>query len=208
MTNTTIIKQVERLCLDFFGVDKIDYYIHFNNRKAIYITPAYCAMKIIADNTNISLAEIGANIRGKNHATVIHAKKTICNRIDTDKKFRVDYLKLEQLCIPIIKQKKKVYIAGSVEVNTRKLGRIAAEKLFSDAENKLIADGFEPVNPCKLFTEYEKTIFDNIDFMERLIPILFGCQAIYMLTDYIESYNAQIELIIAKNVGLEIMFEN
>jgi hypothetical protein len=29
-----------------------------------------------------------------------------------------------------------------------------------------------------------------------------------MLTDYIESYNAQIELIIAKNVGLKIMFEN
>lgn len=207
--NNEIIKQVELICIEEFEVDAKDYYSHNKSNKWKYVHPSYCAMKAIAENTKaFSLAQIGANIRGKDHATVIHAKRKIQDFCDTDKGFAEIYRRIVAKALPILSQKIRCYIAGSIEANTRKLGRIAAEKLFSDAENKLIADGFDPVNPCKLFTEYEKTIFDNIDFMERLIPILFGCQAIYMLTDYIESYNAQIELIIAKNMGLKIMFEN
>ena len=38
--------------------------------------------------TKSSLATIGAQIGGKDHATVLHACKTVNNLIDTDKHFR------------------------------------------------------------------------------------------------------------------------
>jgi chromosomal replication initiator protein len=38
--------------------------------------------------TKASLASIGSHIGGKDHATVLHACKTVNNLIDTDKHFR------------------------------------------------------------------------------------------------------------------------
>lgn len=40
---------------------------------------------------NKTLAEIGSALFFKDHATVLHAKKTVNNLCDTDKKFRSDY---------------------------------------------------------------------------------------------------------------------
>ena len=38
--------------------------------------------------TKSSLASIGAHCGGKDHATVLHACKTVNNLVDTDKQFR------------------------------------------------------------------------------------------------------------------------
>ena len=38
--------------------------------------------------TKSSLASIGAQCGGKDHATVLHACKTVNNLVDTDKQFR------------------------------------------------------------------------------------------------------------------------
>ena len=38
--------------------------------------------------TKSSLASIGAHCGGKDHATVLHASKTVNNLVDTDKQFR------------------------------------------------------------------------------------------------------------------------
>jgi chromosomal replication initiator protein len=46
--------------------------------------------------TKASLASIGAAIGGKDHATVLHACKTVNNLIDYDKKFRMDLEEIEK----------------------------------------------------------------------------------------------------------------
>ena len=46
--------------------------------------------------TKSSLASIGAQIGGKDHATVLHACKTVNNLIDTDKHFRHQIAEIEK----------------------------------------------------------------------------------------------------------------
>jgi chromosomal replication initiator protein len=46
------------------------------------------AMYFAKNLTKSSLATIGSQIGGKDHATVLHACKTVNNLIDTDKRFR------------------------------------------------------------------------------------------------------------------------
>jgi chromosomal replication initiator protein len=46
--------------------------------------------------TKSSLATIGTQIGGKDHATVLHACKTVNNLIDTDKQFRLQIQDIEK----------------------------------------------------------------------------------------------------------------
>jgi chromosomal replication initiator protein len=46
--------------------------------------------------TKASLASIGSHIGGKDHATVLHACKTVNNLIDTDKHFRNQITEIEK----------------------------------------------------------------------------------------------------------------
>jgi len=46
--------------------------------------------------TKSSLASIGAHCGGKDHATVLHACRTVMNLADTDKQFKVYLADLEK----------------------------------------------------------------------------------------------------------------
>jgi chromosomal replication initiator protein len=46
--------------------------------------------------TKASLATIGAEIGGKDHATVLHAFKTVNNLMETDKSFKTQMSELEK----------------------------------------------------------------------------------------------------------------
>jgi chromosomal replication initiator protein len=46
------------------------------------------AMYFSKNLTKASLANIGAHLGGKDHATVLHACRTVNNLIETDKRFR------------------------------------------------------------------------------------------------------------------------
>lgn len=46
--------------------------------------------------TKSSLANIGMQCGGKDHATVLHACKTVNNLIDTDKRFKAYIVELEK----------------------------------------------------------------------------------------------------------------
>jgi chromosomal replication initiator protein len=46
--------------------------------------------------TKASLATIGTQIGGKDHATVLHACKTVNNLIETDKRFRIQIDEIEK----------------------------------------------------------------------------------------------------------------
>jgi chromosomal replication initiator protein len=57
-------------------------------RKREIVQARQVAMYFSKSLTKSSLAKIGAQIGGKDHATVLHACKTVNNLMDTDKHFK------------------------------------------------------------------------------------------------------------------------
>jgi chromosomal replication initiator protein len=57
-------------------------------RKREIVQARQVAMYFSKSLTKSSLATIGAQIGGKDHATVLHACKTVNNLMDTDKHFK------------------------------------------------------------------------------------------------------------------------
>ena len=62
--------------------------IKSKTRKREIVQARQIAMYFSKSFTKSSLATIGSQIGGKDHATVLHACKTVNNLIDTDKRFR------------------------------------------------------------------------------------------------------------------------
>ncbi len=65
-------------------------------RKREIVQTRQIAMYFAKNFTKASLANIGMKIGGKDHATVLHACKTVNNLIETDKRFKSDVEEIEK----------------------------------------------------------------------------------------------------------------
>ena len=85
-TKEISIDYIQKVVCDYFGlpVDQI----HTKTRKREVVQARQVAMYFSKKHTKSSLATIGMQCGNKDHATVLHACKTIANLIDTDKQFR------------------------------------------------------------------------------------------------------------------------
>ena len=155
-----------------------------------------CKFQDLADMTN-----------KKSHATTLHGVKTINNLILSDKNLRERIKVIEELVQMSEINSKIIYLAGSISLNLKRHGKEYTDNLFLEAENEIKNDSDVVINPNKLFSEEELETFTQIQFMERCIKYLFNCNVIYMLKDYKESYNACIELEIAKNLNIKILYQ-
>jgi chromosomal replication initiator protein len=63
--------------------------LHSTTRKREIVQARQIAMYFSKNLTKTSLASIGQQIGGKDHATVLHACKTVTNLQETDKRFRM-----------------------------------------------------------------------------------------------------------------------
>ncbi len=94
----------------------------------------------------------------------------------------------------------KVYISGAIahyNIDERK-------GAFLDAENRLRAMGFNPVNPFK------NGLPDEAHWREHMradIRLLLDCEYIYMLKDWELSKGAKLELDVASSCGIKVLFE-
>ncbi len=68
-----------------------------NSRKRQIVQARQIAMYMSRNLLNCSLSTIGAELGGKDHATVVHACTTVQNLIDTDKNFRQYIQEIEKL---------------------------------------------------------------------------------------------------------------
>lgn len=80
------VEHIEQVVCAYFNMDIAD--IHSNTRRREVVQARQIAMYFSKTLTKSSLAAIGSKIGGKDHATVLHACKTVNNLIDTDKKFK------------------------------------------------------------------------------------------------------------------------
>ena len=66
------------------------------SKKRELVQARQLAMHFAKKYTKLSLAEIGKQCGGKDHATVIHALKTVTNLLETDKQFRTLATEIEK----------------------------------------------------------------------------------------------------------------
>jgi chromosomal replication initiator protein len=80
------IDYIQKIVADYFGIS-IDT-MNSNTRKRNIVQARQLAMFFAKEHTKASLTSIGLHCGSKDHATVLHACKTVKNLRDTDKSFR------------------------------------------------------------------------------------------------------------------------
>jgi len=95
----------------------------------------------------------------------------------------------------------KVYISGKITGLDIK----DVEDKFNKQKKVLGKQGYEPLSPLDISPFSVDKTWE--DYMIDDIKVLFECDAIFMLSDWGLSKGARIEYQIAKELGLEIMFE-
>jgi chromosomal replication initiator protein len=98
-----LIKSTKReISIDYIQKVVCNYYnigleqLQSKTRKREIVQARQVAMFFSKTLTKSSLATIGSQIGGKDHATVLHACKTVNNLIETDKRFRLQVDEIEK----------------------------------------------------------------------------------------------------------------
>jgi len=106
LTKEIIDKQIKNtkreISIDYIQKVVCNYYnlnaeqLHQNTRKREIVQARQIAMFFSKNLTKNSLTTIGSMLGGKDHATVLHACKTVMNLIETDKTFRRQVEEIER----------------------------------------------------------------------------------------------------------------
>lgn len=97
-TDVTIDK-VQKVVCDYFNITR-DVFLS-KTRKRQIVQARQIAMYMSRNLINCSLSTIGAEIGGKDHATVLHACTTVNDLMSTDKTFRQYVTDIEKMLVPI-----------------------------------------------------------------------------------------------------------
>ncbi len=88
------IDYIQKVVCGFYNIDSESF--QSSTRKREIVQARQVAMFLSKTLTKSSLAAIGAEIGGKDHATVLHAFKTINNLMETDKAFKLQMEEIEK----------------------------------------------------------------------------------------------------------------
>jgi len=102
MINKIVKQSKHELTIDYIQKIVCDYFnmpvdsLQSKTRKREVVQARQIAMFFSKTLTKSSLASIGSQIGRKDHATVLHACKTVTNLLDTDKQFKIDVEEIEK----------------------------------------------------------------------------------------------------------------
>lgn len=93
------VEKVQKSVCDYFSISRSD--LVSRTRKRNIVQARQIAMYISKKHVaNVSLSTIGAEIGGKDHATVLHACRTVSDLMDTDRTFRQYVTDIEKMLVP------------------------------------------------------------------------------------------------------------
>ena len=95
--NELTIDRVQQVVCDYFSISKDD--MLSKTRKRNIVQARQIAMYMSRSLINCSLSAIGAEIGGKDHATVLHACSTVTDLIATDKVFKQYVSDIEKVLV-------------------------------------------------------------------------------------------------------------
>ncbi len=100
MQSELTIKNVEQAVCDYFALDMDS--LLSSSRKRQIVQARQIAMYLCRNHIpGCSLATIGAEIGGKDHATVLHACNTVTDLIATDRTFKQYVIDIEKMIVPV-----------------------------------------------------------------------------------------------------------
>ena len=88
------VEYIINIVCDYFTISPEQ--LALNTRKHQVVQARQIAMYLAKKYSNVSLASIGQQCGKKDHATVYHACKTVSDRLETDKQFRVMVADIEK----------------------------------------------------------------------------------------------------------------
>ena len=97
--NDVTIDKVQKVVCDYFNITRDD--LLSKTRKRQIVQARQIAMYMSRNLINCSLSTIGAEIGGKDHATVLHACTTVNDLMSTDKAFRQYVTDIEKMLVPL-----------------------------------------------------------------------------------------------------------
>lgn len=89
MSEIDILEMIGDYVCERFGITKEQ--AREKTRKREIVQPRMVWMSLVSEHTDMSLEQIGFEIGDKDHATVLHAKKTVSNLKETNISFRKTY---------------------------------------------------------------------------------------------------------------------
>ncbi|MDK2910183.1 MAG: chromosomal replication initiator protein [Bacteroidales bacterium] len=93
-TKEVSIDYIQKVICDYFHISLEQ--LNSRSRKREIVQARQLAMFFSKEHTNASLAAIGMACGNKDHATVLHACRTVQNLLDTDKEFRQQFKEIEK----------------------------------------------------------------------------------------------------------------
>jgi chromosomal replication initiator protein len=97
--NDVTIDKVQKVVCDYFNITRDA--LLSKTRKRQIVQARQIAMYMSRNLINCSLSTIGAEIGGKDHATVLHACTTVNDLMSTDKTFRQYVTDIEKMLVPV-----------------------------------------------------------------------------------------------------------
>ena len=98
--NDVTIDKVQRIVCEYFKISRDELLSKTRKRQIVQARQIAMYMSRILI-TNCSLSTIGAEIGGKDHATVLHACTTVTDLMSTDKTFKQYVTDIEKLLVPV-----------------------------------------------------------------------------------------------------------
>ena len=93
------IDKVQKVVCEYFNISRED--LVSKTRKRQIVQARQIAMYMSRTLINCSLSTIGAEIGGKDHATVLHACSTVNDLMTTDKAFKQYVTDIEKILVPV-----------------------------------------------------------------------------------------------------------
>ena len=97
--NEVSLDKVQKVVCDYFNITRDE--LVSKTRKRQIVQARQIAMYMSRNLINCSLSTIGAEIGGKDHATVLHACTTVNDLMSTDKAFRQYVTDIEKMLVPV-----------------------------------------------------------------------------------------------------------
>lgn len=88
------VDRIQKVVCDYFKIESEKFLSP--SRKRELVQARQIAMYLSRNHTKNSLASIGTQTGGRDHATVLHAYNTVCDLLDTDRSFRKFVVDIEK----------------------------------------------------------------------------------------------------------------